>query len=97
MADFMSRWKSWAAGLGGAIVDDGSVLGRSVRLSGSGASATDPGPDRLTGYYLMQADSLESAAELVRGCPIFEVHGAIQVAELMPIALTTGAGEQACA
>jgi hypothetical protein len=97
MNAFMARWKRWAGTLEHAITNDGSVFGRSVLLTDGDAGTADAGPDRLTGYYLMQADNLEVASAMVRGCPIFEVGGRIEVAELVPAAMTTGSGEHACA
>lgn len=80
MADYMARWKRWSDGLGDAL-GGGSILGRSIRLTDGAGGSVDPDPDRLTGYYLLTADSLETAERLLRACPIFEVGGSVQIAE----------------
>lgn len=96
MADFMGRWQGWAASLGEAVADDGAVLSRSIRVTDAAHGTAEPGPDRLSGFTLLDAADLEAAVQMVRGCPIFEVGGTIEVAELMSAAMTTGAGEDAC-
>ena len=35
----------------------------------------------LSGYSLVTADSLESAVELAKGCPVLEIGGAVDVYE----------------
>lgn len=96
MADFMARWQQWAASLGEAVACPGSILCRSMRVTDALRGTADPGPDRLTGYTLLDADDFDSAVRMVRGCPTFEVGGTIEVAELMQAAMTTGSGEHDC-
>jgi len=35
----------------------------------------------LTGYSIVSADSLDSAVELAKGCPVLEIGGAVDVYE----------------
>ncbi|WP_330970561.1 hypothetical protein, partial [Lysobacter sp. A3-1-A15] len=79
-----------------AIADQGAVLCRSTIVTDAAQGTADPGEDRLSGYTLLDAGSLEAAALMVRGCPIFEIGGSIEVAELMAATMATGAGEQGC-
>jgi hypothetical protein len=43
--------------------------------------ADGAGADPLTGYILLTADSLDSAAELAKGCPILQAGGKVEVGE----------------
>lgn len=95
-ADFMMRWRQWAGGLGSAVADQGAVLSRSMLVTDAEQATAGPGEDRLTGYSLLDAGSLEEAIRMVRGCPIFEVGGSIQVGELMDASMATGSGDDAC-
>lgn len=97
MADFMTRWKRWSEGIGDAIAHEGAVFSKAIRMIDADGGTADPGPERLTGYYLLRADDLMDACARLRGCPIFQVGGTIEVAELMLATMTTGSGEDACA
>lgn len=68
-AGFMARWRGWAGGLGDAVADEGAVLSRSVLVTDADQAIAEPGEDRLTGFTLIDADSLQEATHLVRGCP----------------------------
>jgi hypothetical protein len=37
----------------------------------------------IGGYYLINANSLEEAAELTKGCPVLKMGGAVEVREIM--------------
>lgn len=44
------------------------------------------GPDPVTGYTIIQADSMERAVELAKRCPILESGGSVEVGETFPVA-----------
>ncbi len=44
-----------------------------------GVVADGAGADPLTGYILLTADSLDSAADLAEGCPILQAGGKVEV------------------
>jgi hypothetical protein len=46
-----------------------------------GGSVSDGGSRGLTGYSIVSADSLDSAVELAKGCPVLEIGGAVDVYE----------------
>jgi len=82
----MQKWMSWLQGLGerGHLKDAGQPLEREGKIvSGKGTTITD-GPfaeakDLIGGYTLVEAKDLTEAAELSKGCPIFEVGGIVEV------------------
>ena len=76
----MARWGRWFADLGSAVVDGGAATGP-AKTVGPGDSVGDGGSRGLTGYSIVQADSLESAVELAKGCPVLEIGGAVDVYE----------------
>ena len=87
-AEFMGRWKGWASGLGAAIVNPGNPVGKSNTVSASGVT-DDVGANPLAGFQVVQADSMDAAVEMAKGCPHLD-HGTIEVAEVIPMNLTTG-------
>jgi hypothetical protein len=76
----MAKWGQWFGELGSAVVDGGAATG-SAKTVGAGGSVSDGGKRGLTGYSIVSADSLDSAVELAKGCPVLEVGGAVDVYE----------------
>lgn len=37
----------------------------------------------VSGYYLIQGDSLEEASEIAKGCPVLRLGGTVEVREIM--------------
>jgi len=77
----MERWQAWVAGLGDAVVNPGTPLGKFKTVTSGGVS-DDGGPDPLTGFSVVKADSIDVALEMAKACPFLEM-GTIKVAEVM--------------
>ena len=73
-----AKWGQWSGELGSAVVDGGAATG-SAKTVGPGGSVSDGGSRGLTGYSIVAADSLDSAVELAKGCPVLEIGGAVDV------------------
>lgn len=90
----MQKWSNWLKELGaqGHLKDPGQPLDRSGRLvKGSQKTVTD-GPfaetkDVIGGYTLVLANDIDQAAELSKGCPIFEYDGAVEVRPVMKMSM----------
>jgi hypothetical protein len=79
----MDAWNSWGQKATAYIVDMGAPLGKSLRVTPTGASPTK---NDLGGYSIMQADSKEALAEVMVGHPHFMTpEGVIEIVELVPI------------
>jgi hypothetical protein len=79
----MAAWGAWFGQLGPAIVDAGNPFGPSASVGPGGADgAANTG---LTGYSVIAADSLDAAAELAKGCPVFANGGKVDVYETIPV------------
>ena len=77
----MTRWQAWLGGLGDAVVNPGTPLGKSRIVSSDGVS-DDGGSNPLTGFSIVEADSMDAALEMAKECPFLEI-GTIEVAEVM--------------
>ena len=92
MQKSMQKWLAWMKELGekGHIQSPGHPLERSGKLvSGRGKTVTD-GPfaeakDVVGGYTLVEARDINQAVEISKGCPIFDVDGAVEVRPVMKI------------
>ena len=84
-AEQMKAWGDWMGRVGSALVDGGAPLGARTAIGddGSTSATTD-----LNGYSIVEADSLGSANDLLKGHPFLsEGKGrfAIEVFELVPM------------
>jgi hypothetical protein len=92
MQQVMQKWMAWMKDLGakGHLKDRGQPLERAGKLvQGKQKTVTD-GPfaeakDVVGGYTLIEAEDLSEAVELSKGCPIFEVEGAVEVRPVMKL------------
>jgi hypothetical protein len=90
MEQMMQKWMAWLTQLTdkGHLKDRGQPLERTGKLvKGKQKTVTD-GPfaeakDIVGGYTLIEARDLDQAVELSKGCPIFEVDGAVEVRPVM--------------
>ena len=75
----MQAWMGWFGELGSAVIDGGNPFGPSTAVKSDGsATAATAG---LTGYSVLEADSLELAAKLAKGCPVLAAGGSVEVYE----------------
>src|SRR5260370_37911782 len=80
-AKYMAKWRAWAGGLGDALVNPGVPFGNPKTVSSGGVS-DGGGSNRLTGFSIVKADSMDAALEMAKGCPHLE-HGTVDVAEAL--------------
>jgi hypothetical protein len=76
-----AKWGQWFEELGSAVVEGGGAATGTAKTVGPGGSVSDGGSRGLTGYSIVSADSLDSAVELAKGCPVLEIGGAVDVYE----------------
>jgi hypothetical protein len=75
----MKAWGDWFGTLGSAIVEIGNPFGASTAVNSDGSAGTATAG--LSGYSVLQADSLELAAKLATGCPVLASGGSVEVYE----------------
>ena len=90
----MQAWGNWIrqALQSGWMLDPGDALLQEGRVVNAKKVVTD-GPfievkEIVGGFSLVQADTLDAAAELAKGCPIFQRGGSVEVRPLQ--GFTTG-------
>ena len=79
----MKAWMSWFEGLGSAVVEVGAPFGPSTAVKANGSTgSTTTG---LSGYSVIQAETLELAAKLAGDCPVLANGGTVEVYESLPM------------
>lgn len=84
-AKVMAAWEAWMGSLGSALVEPGNPVGPSATVAVDGSTTSTQGPDTVTGYSIVQAQSLDDALALAKGCPIRDDGGTIEVGEIVPM------------
>ena len=79
-AKLMAKWKAWVDGLGDAMVNPGTPLGKSWTVSAGGVS-DDGGSNPLMGFSIVTADNIDAALKIAEACPHLAI-GTIEVAEM---------------
>ena len=75
----MAAWGQWFQTLGSALKDPGNPVSQTATI-GNGA-ASNP----ASGYSIIEADSLDKAVDLAKGCPVLQGGASIEVAETFDV------------
>jgi hypothetical protein len=79
----MEAWMAWANKNGDSIVDLGMPLGPNMHVT---AGSSEPGSSQVTGFSIVEADSLEQATKMLEDHPHHSAPGAaIDVLEFLPM------------
>jgi len=84
-AKLMERWKAWMGGLGAALVNPGAPVGMSKTVSAGGV-VDNGGSNPLSGYSVVEADSIEAAIKMAKGSPHLD-HGTIEIAPIIDMSM----------
>jgi hypothetical protein len=76
----MGKWQDWIKSLGDAVINPGTPLGPSKIVSSKGVSDSS-GSDRLTGYVMLKAETMDAAIDMAKKDPFLTI-GNVEVAEV---------------
>jgi hypothetical protein len=76
----MEAWMAWAAKAGDAIIDLGAPLADAAHL---GPGSAGGGPEHVTGFSVLQAESADALASILDGHPHLGAGGSIDVLEFL--------------
>jgi len=81
-AKYIAKSKAWVRGLGDALVNPGTPLGKPKTISSGGVS-DDGGSNPVSGFSIVKADSMDAALEMAKACPFLDLGGTLEVAKVM--------------
>ena len=67
--EIMAAWRKWFESVADKTVENGGFHGGARELSREGARDLPMGMDSITGYTIVEAESLDAAEEIARGNP----------------------------
>ncbi|HAU69130.1 MAG: hypothetical protein P8I38_06415 [Arenicella sp.] len=78
------EYQQWLADLGDHCVSAMNPL-KSSKLINADRSSESGGCTGLTGFTILQADSMEEATVLLADCPFLDIGGRIELSEIIPM------------
>lgn len=81
-----AKYMEWLSSLGESAVSPANPL-KDTRTVNSDGSVSAGGNTAMSGYTIIEADSMDAALALAKACPFLDLEGSLEVSELaqMPI------------
>jgi hypothetical protein len=80
--EHFAKYKKWLASLGAAMVSPANPLKATHTIAPDG-SVSAGGNTGMSGYTIIEADSIDAALAMAKACPFLEINGTLEVSELM--------------
>lgn len=80
------RYKEWLSSLGDAALSPANPLKDTCTVSPDG-SVTNAGTTTMSGYTIVQADSMDKALQMAKSCPFLDINGSLEVSELVEMSM----------
>jgi hypothetical protein len=81
----LQAWTGWFTSMGQAVVDGGNPVGQAKTVASNGSVSDGGGANPVTGYSIIQANSIDEAVEKAKGSPQLTSGGTIEVCETFQI------------
>lgn len=80
-AAVMEAWNAWMAALGPALKDGGNPFAPGAAKTIAADGSIRDGDGTASGYSIINADSLDAATDLAKGCPVLQGGATVTVYE----------------
>ena len=76
-----AKYMQWLSSLGSAAVSPANPLKNTSTVNSDG-NVSAGGTTTMSGYTIIEADSMEAALDIAKACPFLEIGGSLEVSEL---------------
>ena len=76
------KYMQWLSSLGDAAISPANPLMNTSTVNADG-SVTSGGSSTMSGFTIIEADSMEAALSMSGTCPFLDIGGSLEVSELM--------------
>ncbi|MGI9263488.1 MAG: YciI family protein [Gammaproteobacteria bacterium] len=80
--EHMAKYMSWLSSLGEAAVSPANPLKNTTTVNPDG-SVVHASKTTMSGYTIIEAESMDEALAIARACPFLDVGGSLEVSEMM--------------
>ena len=77
-----AKYREWLSSLGDAAVSPANPLKDTSTVNPDG-TVTAGGTTSMSGFTIIEAESMEAVLEMAKACPFLEIGGSLEVSELM--------------
>jgi hypothetical protein len=77
----LEAWGVWYTSVGAGVIDPGNPVAFAKSIAPDGSVSDGGGVDPVSGYTLIEAESIDAAVEIARRNPLLQGGGRIEVAE----------------
>ena len=77
-----AKYKEWLSSLGDKAVSPANPFKDTSTVNSDG-TVTSGSTTSMSGYTIIEADSMETALEIAKACPFLDIGGSLEVSELM--------------
>ena len=77
-----SKYMEWLSSLGDSAVSPANPLKNTSTVNSDG-TITDGGTTTMSGYTIIETDSMEAALAIAKACPFLDIGGSLEVSELV--------------
>ena len=77
----MEKYREWLKSLGDSVVSALNPLKDTHVINSNGA--TNGSSTAMSGFTIVQANSIEAVIEMSKTCPFLDINGTLEVSELM--------------
>ncbi|NKB24798.1 MAG: hypothetical protein GKR87_10570 [Kiritimatiellae bacterium] len=78
----MSKYRAWFSSLGNSAVSPANPLKNTSTVNSDGTTTTG-GTTLMSGFTIIEADSMEATLLIAKGCPFLDIGGSLEVSELI--------------
>lgn len=77
-----AKYSEWLASLGNSVVSPANPF-KVTNTVNSDGTVTNSSTTSMSGYTIIDVDSMEAALEISKACPFLDIGGSLEVSELM--------------
>lgn len=77
-----AKYMEWLSSLGDSAVSPANPL-KGTNTVNSDGSVSSGGSTTMSGFTIVEVDSMDSAIAIAKSCPFLEVGGSLEVSEIM--------------
>ncbi len=77
-----SKYHAWLSSLGDSAVSPANPLKSTSTVNPDG-SVTPGGTTSMSGFTIIEADSMDAALSIAKACPFLDIGGSLEVSELI--------------
>lgn len=81
-----AKYKTWLGQLGDSVVSPANPL-KNTHLVNPQGEVTQKSLTNMSGFTIVEAESIEAALEIAKGCPFLDINGSLEVSELVQMSM----------